>query len=181
MHPPPLGLRHLAGLSLLALSAACNSDKSLGPVVDLITCPPSATGGDLISRGFYIDSFPGVSLKEVHLWFSSSAAGSYQLRLTAQRDSYAGPLVGTGSATITMSANVNDSAQATFDFGGRSIAKGKVVAFSLAVVSGAGGNVYFGVATSNASCPVTETEGTSPPLDLYRRAGIAVRVTGSAS
>jgi hypothetical protein len=62
-----------------------------------------------------------------------------------------------------MSAGVNDSAQATFHFGGKRIAAGDTVAFSIATVSGPAGSVYFATSTSNASCPITETEGTASP------------------
>ncbi len=172
--------RRLHSVVLFALVTACNSDRSLGPPArDLIACPLSAPGGDLVSRGFYIDSFPGTSLKEVHLWFSSNVAGTYQLRLTAQHNTFAGSVIGTTTATVTTSADPFDSAQATFTFSATNVPTGEVVAFSLVTLTGAGGSVFFAVFTSNASCPVTETEGTSPPLDAFRRAGIAIRVTGA--
>lgn len=171
----------LGGAILLTLAAACGSQKSLGPVVDLITCPPASNGGDRIDRGFYVGSFPGVSLKEVHLWLSADSAGSYDILLTAQRGSFAGALIGSATATVTLNGNLADTAQVTFDFGGRSVPKGSVVAFSLDAVSGPGGTVYYVVQTTNSACPVTETEGTSPPLDVDRRAGIGVRITGSES
>lgn len=136
--------------------------------------------GDNVTRGFFIDSFPGVTLDEVHLYFASATAGDYELSLTARRDAYDGALIAADTAMVTLPANSSDSVHTAFVFGRAPVTKGDTVTFAIALVSGPG-SVFYSVNTTTAGCPVTQTNGTTPPLDTFRRDGISIHVIGAAN
>jgi hypothetical protein len=173
------GLRRLAPISLcLILLGAARMRGDTPPVIDCPWYSPTGPGDDFGLRAFYIPSWPGVTLRQVTLYLSFPAAGTYTLSLTANRDEFDGAALGTATASPRPTGT---SFQAvTFDFGGALIPSGSTVTFVGAVVSmpsGVTGSVLMQTATSG-SCQVIETVGRNAPLGTYRRSGIAVLITG---
>ena len=165
--------------------------------IQLIDCPPNLTsGGDDIDRGFYVTSFPGNRLSSVELFLSArpippteDASGSYTLSLTARNDSYDGTVLGSSTAIVTLSGTSPENRTATFTFDPAiDITSGSRVTFAIMQVGGpAGTQVLYNVGscgfsvecTPPPSCPVIETESTTPPLSTFRRNGIGVRMFGT--
>ena len=152
----------------------------------LVNCLP-ASGGDFIFRGFYVPNYPGSNLRRVDLLFSANVAGTYTLSLTARQAQYGtdGPLVGTSTATVTLTDNNRQLFPASFRFPNVAFPVNsdleETMTFEISFVDGpAGGanNVYYAVLTSNPSCPAVETEDTAPPLSIFRRNGVGVRIFG---
>ena len=50
----------VALVAAIGCSKSSTGAKTPGPVTALVDCPTSGTGGDNVTRGFHIDSFPGV-------------------------------------------------------------------------------------------------------------------------
>ena len=154
-----------------------------GPVL-LIDYPidPSDTGGDLLSRGFYIEEFPGTSLTQVDLWIGSSTAGNYVFELTVREDTYDGSLIDERQAVISLNDDLSDKQLVTFNFSSTSIEENSTVTFELSMLSGPGlcyyatHGLYRGI--SEEDILVTQTTGTSPPLSTFKRNVIAIRVYG---
>jgi len=137
------------------------------------------TGGDIISRGFYIKDFPGTSLSEVDLWVSCNMPWDYTLELTARESSYNGTIIEKSQATKYL---YGDKQLITFNFSSNSVQKNSIVTFSISKVSGPGScyyavhGEYGGIAEEDIL--VIQTNGTTPPLDSLRRYGIAIKVYG---
>lgn len=55
-------------------------------------------------------------------------------------------------------------------------AQGSIVTFAINPASG-GGDLYYAV-DPTSDWPVVQTEGTTPPLDTWRRDGIRIRLFG---
>jgi hypothetical protein len=108
---------------------------------------------------------------------SGGAAGNYTLSLTAHANAYNGPLLGTDQETVALDGNTSDGVNVTFYFPSATVAKGGTVCFSLAVVAGPVGTVYYSIGGGCGN--VIETEGTTPPLDSFRRNGVYLIVTGA--
>ena len=158
-------------LAVLLLTGRAFADAP--PVID---CPwYSPTGGDpFASRGFYVASYPGTTLKTVTLYLSASTPGSYSLTLTArQNGGYGGTLIGTATASPTFSGTA--PVPVTFGFGTVSVSGSAALAFKGSVTGP--GQVAMEYTTSPA-CIVTETDGTDSPLSTFRHPGLAVRMTG---
>ena len=155
----------------------------------LLACTPESRGGDQIFRGWYIPSFPGATLTSVGLelfsrpvtGFEGSVAGTYTFDLTARTASYSGSIVGTSRVSVTLDG-ASTPVSTVFPFPNPVIAEGSLVTFSLTMVSGPANAVtFYNVATpDDPSCPIVETEDTSPPLSTFRRQGIVATVVGGA-
>ena len=172
-------LRTLVLAGGIVSGAACaDSTSPSHPVVDLIDCPPTTSGGDVLSRGLYVDSFPGSSLRTVTSYFSAVGTGDRTVALTARDGAFDGAVIGTD--TVTFGAVDGDSSVAvTFDLGGKSVTTGSTVTFSYGSIADSAGTVFQQTTTSNAACPVTETNGTTPALDTDRRVGMALKIRGT--
>jgi len=135
-------------------------------------------GGDLDDRGFYIPSYPGNSLDSARLVFSTFDPGTYTMILTARKGTYDGPILGSDSATVVMLGAYPQSVATTFTFPSVRVAEGSRVCFILSRRSGTG-RVYFSVAPLSGGCTsVIETDGTTPPLDTFRRNGVNLVING---
>jgi hypothetical protein len=147
----------------------------------LIDCQTTgATGGDQLSRGFYIPTYPGTTLGRVEMFFSADAAGDFTISLTARANTYDGPVIGTATAAVTLSADRNTFVQGTFDFSSAAFAPGSAVTFALEQVSGPSTVVFYEVPSlGNEACPIVQTNGTEAPLSTFRRNGVEVRVFGT--
>ena len=151
----------------------------------LYNYPQNGTAaGDTIPRGFYITSYPGVTLSKVTLWLSaiSGNTGNYSIVLTAYEEVYDGPIVGTASSYVFLNAYPS-SIPVVFDFSNIPMIIGSTIAFKLTVDTGpittfnydTNGN-YAGL--TGSSIGIVQTNGTTPPLDTFRRDGIAIILEG---
>lgn len=142
----------------------------------VFSCPFSGSGGDLLDRGFYIQSYAGMNLGTVQLRYSSFDAGAYTVSMTARLGAYDGPIVGsTETVNFNLTGSLNDQAAVTYDFGGALVSLGSIVTFAQVQVSGPG-SLYYDVGLG--PCPgIVQTEGTSPPLDTFRRDSVGVIIT----
>lgn len=149
----------------------------------LISCPVSGPAGDLLFRGFYVQSYPGTNLGTVTLTYTTHVAGTYTISLTARSESYSGAVIGTPqTAAVNLSPSTNTPV--TFNFGGALVAQSTIVTFSQTQVSGPpGGSAFFDVGPCDfsptcQSCPgVIETEDQTPPLSTFRRGSVGVTIT----
>jgi hypothetical protein len=149
----------------------------------LISCPTSGSSGDLLFRGFYVQSYPGTNLGTVTLTYTTHVAGTYTISLTARSGSYSGAVIGTPhTAVVDLLPSVNTPV--IFNFAGAPVAPGTLVTFSQTQVSGPpGGSAFFNVGPCDfnpacASCPgVIETEDQTPPLSTFRRGSVGVTIT----
>ena len=140
----------------------------------LFTCPYGGGGYSSVG-GFYMPSYPGLSLDSATLQLFTFNPGTFQLALTVRSNAYDGPILGTSSLTIVLSGSVSP---ATFAFPSVRISKGSRVCFIVSVVSGPASFVYVGTGT----CPeVIETQDTTPPLSTARPYGKALVLTGAPS
>jgi hypothetical protein len=150
------------------------------PVTGLIACGGDP-GGDEIDRGFYVSAYPGSILTRATVHLSARTAGIYTLQLDARGGTYDGTIFGRTTATVTLSANDQENVATTFEFGGTAVPKGSTLAFVLTKVDGpAGAQVFYSVpGPGDPTCPVVQTNGTTPPLDSFRRQGVHITIEGS--
>ena len=159
-------------LSLLVLAFALPAQAEL-----LIDCDEGQLGGDAYDRGFYVPEFPGVTFDRVDLAFSSKAGGSFTVSLTARAGTYDGPLLGVSEATVTLSGGIDNNVVTSFLFPSPVVTEGSTVTFAIHPVAG-GTDLYYAVGAFR-ECPIVQTEGTTPPLDVWRRDGIRIQIFGS--
>ena len=138
-----------------------------------ISCPENGSGGDQVTRGFYVQSFPGTTLGTVRLRYYGGGDGTYTVALTARTSTYDGAVVGTVQQTFAISGN---SPQVTFDFGNAPATQGAALTFSQSLVASPGGVAFYD--TGTGPCPgIVQTNGTTPPLDTVRRDSVGVLIT----
>ncbi len=177
LHRSPLAVSLLLGSAIVIGACSSDSNSPDDAVVDLISCPPTTAGGDQLSRAFYVDSFPGTTLQSVTAYLQATGTGERRVALTARNATYDGAII--GSDTVTFNAADGDSSIAVvFNLGGNAVTLGSTVAFSYGTVSDTGGVLYMQTATSNATCPIVQTNGSTPPLDSFRRDGLALLIRG---
>lgn len=137
------------------------------------------SGGDYLWRGFYLSSYPGTNLNEVTLGYLTFTPGVYTTSLTVRLGAFDGPIIGS-TQTITTSLTDTDTF-VTYVFGGAPVPLGSIVTFTQALISGPGTDVYFDTGNGGLGVPgpalINETEGTSPPLDTFRRNSVGIIVT----
>ena len=143
---------------------------------------PEDTGGDKLHRGFYIKTFPGTSLSQVDLWIGAKEAGDYIFEITAREGTYDGPIIEKSLANIYLPENSEDKLLTTFNFSSRPVQVNSIVTFAINKIGGSG-ICYFAIQGEYGDIPqedilLIETEGTTPPLDIFNRNGIAIRVYG---
>ncbi len=188
----------LVGLLVLAAGIAPMMDKSLvahayefgpsswanGTERVVISCPPKGSGGDGLSRGFYVEDYPATDLGRVEMVYWAPVEGTYSISMTVRRDTYDGPIVGTQVITLEMPTRTNVTC--TFDFGGVPVPRGSTLTFIQTKVVGPGSVFYntgpCGDDPNCNACPgIYQTEGTRPPLDTFRRRSVALRITARSS
>lgn len=158
-------------LTLLLALAACT-----GRADSLLVCTNGSTG-DFYDRGFYVPIYPGNSLDSARLVFSSPTAGSYNVRLTVRSNTYDGLVLGSDTTTFNLAASTDQAV--TFNFPSVRIRKNSRVCFIMTIVSGPSTALYYSVGPSSGGCTtIIETEGTTPPLDTFRRYGVELTLTG---
>jgi hypothetical protein len=167
------------GSRILTLAAFCLL-TAVAPLLaepaTVVSCPFS-TGGDDVSRGFYLQSYGGSNLRNVTLAYTANVSGNYTVTLTAHRGAFNGPVIGSQSVVVTV--NPGFFTTATFDFGGVTVPTGATLAFTQ---SATGGQVFYNVGPcqpgSCSACPgIVETNDTTPPLSTPVRQSIGLTVT----
>ena len=149
----------------------------------IVSCPLNG-GGDQITRGFYIQNYPGSTLGTVQLTYYPNGAGAYTVSLTARAGAFNGAQIGsTQMATFTPAGG---GTAITYDFGNAAVTPGSTVTFTQVIV--AGPSVLFydtgpcGLGAACSSCPgVVETEDTAPPLSVFRRGSVGLTITGTGA
>lgn len=136
--------------------------------------PFQGSSGDQVTRGFYLSSYPGTNLGTVTLAYSVNVPGVYTTSLTANLGAFNGTIIGS-TQTITTTLSGSET-QVTYNFGGVPVPAGSVVTFTQVVVSGPDTVVFFDTGTAGPS-GITETNGTTPPLDTFRRSSTGVIIT----
>jgi hypothetical protein len=143
----------------------------------ILSDPFSGSGGDFVDRGFYVTTYPGTKLGTVTLGYNSTVTGTYTTSLTARLNAYDGPILGaTQSSTEIINASGGAETLVTYSFGGVAVTPGSLVTFSQSVLSGPGG-VFYDLGTVIGPNGLTETNGTTPPLDTFRRDRVGVVIT----
>ena len=130
--------------------------------------------GDNFTRGFYLSSYPGTNLGRVTLGYTASVAGGYISSLTARLGAYNGPLIGTQTITSSVVTKPSETL-VTYNFGGVPVPTGSIVTFTQQMVSGPG-DLFFDTGVAGPA-GITETEGTTPPLDTFRRSSVGIIIT----
>lgn len=170
---------HVACLATVALLFAIAPTAPLFAST-VVSCPFSS-GGDVISRGFYLESYTGSNLGTVTLAYTATVTGTYSVSVTAHRGAFDGPIVGT-TRTATVNLTNGYFTPVTFDFGGAPVTPGNTLAFTQ---TGTGsGALYFDVGPcsfgSCSDCPgVVETQNTNPPLSTPLRNSVGIQVTAN--
>jgi len=167
-------VRGIDPFGAIGVASAVQSITTVPPIVPLISCLDGSPG-DRIDRGFYVPSFPGVSLVQVDLFLSSSTLGTYTFDLTARSGTFDGSVIGIGTATVDLGSG---EVQTAFEFSNAVVTEASTVTFAITQVGGPSDIVFYSVPVDNPSCPVIQTNGTEPPLSTMRRNGVKVVIQG---
>jgi len=160
-------------LSIILLSFSLNQGFAKAAVI--VSCPFGSPGGDDLSRGFYVTSYPGSNIGAVHLQYDANPAGTYTISLTPRLGAFNGPLIGSTQVVTVSLPSTSSEADVTFHFGGAAVTPGSTVTFTQAQISGPG-TAYFN--TGSGTCSgVFETNGTTPPLDTVRGNSVGVEIS----
>ena len=161
-------IRIVAGLVMTFVALAAQG-------ATLYSCP-FVGGGDQLTRGFYVTGFPAATLDSITLQYIGGPAGTYNVTVTARTNAYNGPVVGSATQNVNI-ASGGGTAVVTFNLGGTAVPAGSTVTFTQTLNSGPGTLFYD---TGVGPCAnITETEGVTPPLDLFRRDSIGLTIAGT--
>ena len=89
----------------------------------LYSCPGGA-GGDFNSEGFYMPSYPGITLDSATLKLLGYSSGTYQVSLTVRSNTINGPVLGTSTVTVALNAVPGAMVSTTFPFASVPMPKG---------------------------------------------------------
>lgn len=146
----------------------------------VVACAFSSGGvGDQLDRGAYVTNCAGTNLDTVTMRYLTSVSGTYSITLVAHVGAYNGSVVGSSTVTTDITA---PAADVVFSFGAAAVPTGSTIAF-VQSFTGPGalffdtGNGPLGDPTYSGCPGVFETEGTTPPLDEFRRASVGLSIT----
>ena len=140
-----------------------------------VSCPFNGDPGDNVSRGFYVSNYPGHTLGRVQLGYQGTVPGVYRIGLTARRGTYDGPQLGE-TQWITLDLGSSGETFGVFDFNGVPVTPGGRITFTHTFQGPAGGALHYD--TGSGPCiNVTQTNGTTPPLDSVRRNTVGVLIS----
>ncbi|ADX47137.1 MULTISPECIES: IPTL-CTERM sorting domain-containing protein [Paracidovorax] len=166
-------------LRALALSALLA--PAFAGAATIVSCPSSpSTTGDNISRSFYLPNYGGTTLDTVTVNYGTNTGGSYTVTLEARLNAFDGTLVGTVNSTANIAANTAGGTPVTFSFNNAVIPAGSTVTFKQTLVSGPGA-LFINTGQAPCTGTVTQTNGSTPPLDSSRRATLGITVAGSTT
>jgi len=151
---------------------ACALAAAAGQAATAVDCT-FGTGGDLISRGFFVSSYQGSTIERVALAHSAAVAGERTISLTMRLDTFDGAFL--GIATVTRDIGT-DNSLSVYDFGRITVPVGSRITFTQTLVAGAG-TVYYDYGVGPCT-DVIETDGTGAPLSTFRRATVGVVIQG---
>lgn len=163
-------------LAFVAFLAAAFAGILPAHAAVLAECAFLGSGGDNLSRGFYLSAFPGDTVDTVMLAHRSATTGERTIRLTMRLQNYGGPVLAVAETVAWVD---NDISPTIFRFDGRKVAPGVPLAFTQEVVAG-DDNVVYDVGEGTCT-NITQTDGSTPPLDDFRRATVGIMVTGSST
>lgn len=165
-------LAFLTVLSILSVGAL-----SAQGIAGTVSCPFAGTGTSNVFNGFYVTGYPGTNLSQVTLGYTAGYAARYAVTLTAHRNAYDGPFIGSPqTATVDMPAS--GEALVTFDFGGAPVSPGDTIAFTQEYTPlGPTGSLIYFDAGSGACAGVFGTVGTQPPLGNSVNGSAGVTIT----
>jgi hypothetical protein len=162
-------------MCLAAVSLAASGSQAAAATV--VSCPFDPDGGgDFLTHGFYVTGYPGASIDQVTLQYGDTSAGTYMITLTARAGTYDGPIIGTKTVSVSLPASSDALTPVSFGFGGAPVTSGSTVTFAQS--SSGPGVLFFNVGTGPCS-GVTETVGTTPPLDTFHRDSVGLMITGA--
>jgi len=175
-----------AGSATITATVGADTYQVIVEVVGelLLSCDDGEQSGDYYYRGFYVPSYPGESLQRADLKLYARTAGTYSLSLIARDGAFDGPVLGTASSTVELDGT-QTYVTVPFVFSpAPTIASGATVTFEIDYIAGPADRLlYYDVAGTfspgDPDCPVIETEGTTPPLDTFRRQGITIMLYGA--
>jgi predicted outer membrane repeat protein len=149
-----------------------------------VDCMTASTSWSPVSRGFFLEDFPGGSLRKVELLYQGGVVGWYRISLVARLGSYSGDLIGSvGTEQIWLPRQ----GPVVFDFEDVAVPQGSTIAFTQAVVQAPVGEPD--VSYNDGSCPQSsgeacatcpglyQTEHSTGALGAIRQGGVAVRIS----
>jgi hypothetical protein len=167
-------MRYLVRLFVLPL--ACLALAHSARAATLLSCPPGG-GADSVAHPFYIGGYPGLTLESVTLMFSSAAAGTWTVALTAHALRFDATILGTATTSVTTVPGA-PPVPATFTFTPVQVFADQDVAFLIGVTGGPAGTLLYETSPL-AACPAIETQDATPPLSSPRgRAAVTVNGDG---
>ena len=143
-------------------------------------------GGNLISDGYVISSYPGTSLSQIVLWISDQNTETASFSVTATANCFAGDggsVVGIATTgNLTFSGGSSANIPVTFTFPGNpTVTFGSPVAFTIVRTTGAGPNYVSTSGNYGSASPIGVIDylGTSC-ADGIHSTGFAVQVYGDS-
>jgi hypothetical protein len=152
-----------------------------GPLL-AVSCPYYGQGYADLSHGFYVTGYPGNNLSLVTLGYNTPTPGLFSISLTARRNSYDGPRIGTTqTATVNVGTVLSGETFVTFDFGGAPVSYGDTITFTqswnqLSSPDNTFGYLYYDAGRGNCGSGIFETQNTAPPLDVVTANGVGVAI-----
>jgi len=140
-------------------------------------------GGDRTTRGFYVENFPANSLGAVIVSLASAGqAGQFTITMTAREGSYDGPFIGSVQRVVDLTTDVTGT-EVDFNFANAPVTPGATVTFAMVVSEDPDDYGYAYYDTGDGTdCPdVSETNGTSPPLDSFRREAVGLLIYATST
>jgi hypothetical protein len=151
--------------TLILLSLLSGGALAAQPLVTTVSCPFGGAANSAVFNGIYVTGYTGNNLSQVTLAYGASAAQQYGITLTAHRNAFNGPIIGTPQ-TATVNLPATGEVKVTFDFGGAPVTPGDTIAFTqtFAIYGPVGALVFFDDGTGSGCAGVFETTDTQPPL-----------------
>ncbi len=156
--------RRMLAITLLAILAAAGGGTLHALPATPVSCPLAGFANASTFDGFYVDGYTGNNLSLVTLAYTARVAQEYGITLTAHRNTYDGPIVGTAQ-TAVVNLPMSGETVVTFDFHGAPVTPGDRIAFTqdVAILGPTGTYVFYDGGAG--SCPgVVQTTGAYPPL-----------------
>jgi hypothetical protein len=162
--------------TLMFLSFLSGGALAAQQLVTTVSCPFNGNPTAVTFNGILVAGYTGTNLSQVTLGYRASAAQQYGITLTAHRNSFTGPVIGTPQiATLNLPAT--GELLVTFDFGGAPVSPGDTIAFTqdFVIYGPFGALVYFDEGPGNCA-GVSETAGVFPPIVLVAHGGAGLTI-----
>jgi hypothetical protein len=174
-----ISLVHVVAVTAMAAAGLSAALPLVAQDTTVVSCPRLGHATSDVSHGFYVTGYGGSNLDTVSLGFATDTPGEFIISLTARRNAYDGPMIGT-TETAIVNVGMGTDTVVTFSFGAAPVSPGDTVAFlinagQLTSVNNEFGNLYYDLGQGTCA-GVFETQGTSPPLDTVIFAGVGVAI-----